>query len=93
MLYTIAGLIAFSGLTAGRQSGIGGVIWMLFSADSQTLGLGSKVKALASQRCAAQRSGLVSEGMRSMGQDAVVSVFAVSDAADGLQPFADPRAL
>ena len=32
VLYTVAGLIAFSGLTAGWQSGIGGVIWMLFIA-------------------------------------------------------------
>ena len=32
VLYTIAALIAFSALTAGGQSGIGGVIWMLFIA-------------------------------------------------------------
>ena len=32
VLYTIAALIAFSGLTAGWQSGIAGVIWMLFIA-------------------------------------------------------------
>ena len=32
VLYTIAALIAFSGLTAGWQSGSAGVIWMLFSA-------------------------------------------------------------
>ena len=32
VLYTIAALIAFSGLTAGWQSGSAGVIWMLFIA-------------------------------------------------------------
>ena len=32
VLYTIAGLIAFSRLTAGWQSGIAGVIWMLLIA-------------------------------------------------------------
>lgn len=32
ILYTISGWVAVSGLTAGWQSGIGGVIWMLFIA-------------------------------------------------------------
>ena len=32
VLYTISGLIAFSGLTAGWQSGAAGVLWMLFVA-------------------------------------------------------------
>ena len=32
VLYTISGLIAFSGLTAGWQDGIAAVIWMLFVA-------------------------------------------------------------